>query len=100
MKTNVKRYVLLNVLLLLFSLSSVCSKLAAREEFMSFRFIMMYGFIVLLLGIYAIFWQQIITFFCCSGKDGSGAEKIRSTISRDSSTDPFFTDSVNSPHSP
>ena len=35
MKTNVKRYVLLNVLLLLFSLSSVCSKLAAREEFMS-----------------------------------------------------------------
>ena len=60
MKTNVKRYVLLNVLLLLFSLSSVCSKLAAREEFMSFRFIMMYGFIVLLLGIYAIFWQQII----------------------------------------
>lgn len=60
MKTNVKRYVLLNALLLLFSLSSVCSKLAAQEEFMSFRFIMMYGFVVLLLGIYAIFWQQII----------------------------------------
>lgn len=60
MKTNVKRYVLLNVLLLLFSLSSVCSKLAAQEEFMSFRFIMMYGFVVMLLGIYAIFWQQII----------------------------------------
>jgi len=60
MKTNVKRYILLNILLLVFSLSSVCSKIAAQEEFMSFRFIIMYGFVVMLLGIYAIFWQQII----------------------------------------
>ncbi len=60
MKANIKRYVLLHILLLVFSLSSVCSKIAAQEQFMSFRFIMMYGFVVMLLGVYAIFWQQII----------------------------------------
>lgn len=27
---------------------------------MSFRFIVLYGMVILLLGIYAIFWQQII----------------------------------------
>lgn len=27
---------------------------------MSFRFIMLYGCVILLLGVYAIFWQQII----------------------------------------
>lgn len=60
MKTVFQRYVLLHFLLLLFSLSSVCSKLAAGEQFMSFRFIALYGCVILLLGIYAIFWQQII----------------------------------------
>ncbi len=60
MNSTIKRYVLLNILLLVFSLSSVCSKLAAQEEVMSFKFIMMYGFVVMLLGVYAIFWQQII----------------------------------------
>lgn len=60
MKSNIKRYVLLNILLMVYSLSSVCSKLAAGEDVMSFRFILMYGFIIMLLGIYAIFWQQII----------------------------------------
>lgn len=60
MKSNFKRYVLLHILLLVFSLSSVCSKLAAGEEFMSIRFIVLYGMVILLLGIYAIFWQQII----------------------------------------
>lgn len=60
MKSNFKRYALLHILLLVFSLSSVCSKMAAGEEFMSFRFIVLYGMVILLLGIYAIFWQQII----------------------------------------
>lgn len=60
MKTTLKRYVLLNILLMVYSLSSVCSKLASGEEVMSFRFMVLYGIIILLLGIYAVFWQQII----------------------------------------
>lgn len=60
MRSGLKKYGLLHGLLLLFSLNGVCSKLAAGEEFMSFRFIMLYGAVLLLLGVYAIFWQQII----------------------------------------
>lgn len=60
MKIKVKMYVLLHVLLFVFSFSGVCSKLAAAEEFMSFRFMVLYGTVIALLGIYALFWQQII----------------------------------------
>lgn len=60
MKSDIKTYLLLHILLVIFSFSSVCSKLAAGEEFMSYRFIALYGLVILLLGIYAIFWQQVI----------------------------------------
>lgn len=60
MKAKIKRYVFLHMLLFVFSMSSVCSKLAAGEAFMSFRFMVLYGAVIALLGIYAVFWQQII----------------------------------------
>ncbi|MBQ2972180.1 MAG: transporter [Ruminococcus sp.] len=50
----------LNILLLVYSLSSVCSKIASQHEFMSLKFIFWYGLVILILGLYAIFWQQII----------------------------------------
>ena len=60
MKTNIRNYVLLNILLMIYSFSSVCSKMAAGEELFSFRFLLFYGIVVGLLGVYAVFWQQII----------------------------------------
>lgn len=59
-KVNVKNIVILHSLLLIYSLSGVFSKLASKVPFLSFRFCVYYGIIVLLLGIYAIVWQQII----------------------------------------
>lgn len=59
-KSKLKTILALHILLLVFSLSNVCSKLAAGEEFLSFRFCLCYGGIILILGIYAICWQQII----------------------------------------
>lgn len=50
----------LNILLLVYSLGSVCSKIASKHEFLSLKFIFWYGLVVLILGLYAIFWQQII----------------------------------------
>lgn len=60
-----KRYdrrliILLNIMLMIYSLSGVCSKLASGETFLSGRFCLFYGCIILLLGFYAIGWQQII----------------------------------------
>lgn len=55
-----KSLVLLHLLLMLYSTSSILSKLAAGEAFLSLRFCLYYGGIIALLGIYAIGWQQII----------------------------------------
>jgi drug/metabolite transporter (DMT)-like permease len=58
--SKLNSYILLHGLLIVYSFSSVLSKLAANEEFLSFKFCLCYGGIIILLGIYAIFWQQII----------------------------------------
>lgn len=50
----------LHVLLMVYSLSGICSKMASRYKFLSVRFCAFYGALILLLGIYAIAWQQII----------------------------------------
>lgn len=53
-------FILLHVLLLVYACSDIASKLAAGKEFLSFEFILFYGMVIFLLGIYAIFWQQIL----------------------------------------
>ncbi len=53
-------FLLLHVLLVVFSFGGVFSKLASHFEFFSFRFCACYGGLILILGIYAICWQQII----------------------------------------
>ncbi len=60
MKGRVKTLFCLHLLLMLYSLEGVCSKLASGEHFFSFKFCICYGIIILLLGVYAIGWQQII----------------------------------------
>lgn len=50
----------LHILLLLYSLCSVCSKLAAGEAFLSFRFCIFYGASLVILTVYALAWQQIL----------------------------------------
>lgn len=60
MKSNKTVYLWLHLLLAIYSLSSVCSKMAAGEEFLSVQWILYYGLLIGLLGIYAIGWQQMI----------------------------------------
>ena len=59
-KSNVRMYVLLHALMLLFSLSPVCSKLAGRQPFLSLPFFFFYGLVIVILGVYALAWQQVI----------------------------------------
>lgn len=58
--SEAKALVALHVLLAVYSLSSVCAKLASGFEFMSFGFIGCYAGMIALLGAYAVGWQQII----------------------------------------
>ena len=57
---NKKWLIVLHLLLLTYSLGSVCSKLAGSSAFGSLRFLLLYGGVILSLGIYAIGWQQVI----------------------------------------
>ena len=53
-------YLALHAMLAVYSLSSVCSKLASAQPFMSWQFILIYGASIALLGVYAVVWQQVI----------------------------------------
>lgn len=55
-----KILVLLHIMLMIYSMSGICSKLAANERFLSLKFCILYGLVIALLGFYAIGWQQII----------------------------------------
>ena len=59
-KSRLKTLFLLHIMLMIYSMSGICSKLASGEGFLSFRFCFYYAIIILLLGFYAIGWQQII----------------------------------------
>lgn len=60
MKSHFKTLLVLHIMLMIYSLSGIFSKLAAGEKFLSIKFCIYYGMIILLLGFYAIGWQQII----------------------------------------
>lgn len=59
-KTDKKVFLALHLLLVFYSLSSVLSKLAAGQAFLSFQFCLCYGGMFLILVIYALGWQQIL----------------------------------------
>ena len=52
-QTNLKHFLLLNLLMLIYSLSPICSKLASRELFFSLRFFLFYCSGIVVLGVYA-----------------------------------------------
>lgn len=60
MKEKIKPYIGLHIMLLLYSLGGICSKYAANSEFLSMRFILFYGIVILDLAFYAICWQQVL----------------------------------------
>jgi len=56
----VKKWLILHGILFLYSLSSILGKLAAAEPFFSVKFCMLYGGILVILGVYALAWQRIL----------------------------------------
>ena len=59
-KERVKTVFALHMLLMIYSMGGICSKMAAGVPFLSLQFCFYYGMILLLLAFYAIGWQQII----------------------------------------
>jgi len=62
-KINIKHIIILQLIIIVYTMSTVAAKYASGHEFLSFEFILYYGIEILILGIYAILWQQIIKKF-------------------------------------
>ena len=62
-KVKIKDLLILQFIIMIYTLSSVVAKFASGEEFLSFNFILFYGLEIVILGVYAILWQQIIKKF-------------------------------------
>ncbi len=62
MKTDgkIKWFVILHVIILLFSVNSICAKLASQYGFLKPMWIFYYGLVICILGFYAIAWQQVL----------------------------------------
>lgn len=50
----------LHLILAIYSISGIFSKMAAQTQFLDLEFCLYYGGIIILLGAYAFVWQQII----------------------------------------
>lgn len=57
---KLRYFIYLHIILALFSVSAVFSKLAAGEDALSFKWIMYYGVVLFIMFVYALAWQQII----------------------------------------
>lgn len=53
-------FIFLHIILFVYSLGGIFSKLASSRQFMSFEWILLYGGLIFTLGMYAVFWQQIL----------------------------------------
>ncbi len=57
---KIKTLLFLHTILLLYSSSSIFSKLAGLQEFLSLQFFLYYSIVLLILFVYAILWQRVI----------------------------------------
>ena len=62
-KAKLKDIFILQIVIAIYTLSTVCAKFASGQEFMSFQFILFYGMEMLILAVYAIVWQQLLKKF-------------------------------------
>ena len=62
-KTKLKEIFILQIVIAIYTLSTVFAKFASGQEFMSFKFILYYGLEMLILAVYAVVWQQLIKKF-------------------------------------
>ncbi len=57
---KLKYLILLHIVLAIYSFMGIASKLAAAEPFLSFKFILYYGAVIVTLFLYALVWQQLL----------------------------------------
>jgi len=59
-RNSIRNIVVLHLLLMIYSLTSIFSKMAGKQPFLSMKFILYYCGMIAIMAIYAIGWQQIL----------------------------------------
>ena len=62
-RAGILSFILLQLMVALYSFGGIFSKLAARQSFMSLKFCLFYALMIVFLFIYAVGWQQAIKRF-------------------------------------
>ncbi len=62
-KIGIKELLFLQLVIMVYTGSSIAAKFAAAQEALSMEFFLFYGVEIVILGVYAILWQQIIKRF-------------------------------------
>ncbi len=62
-KIPLKNILFLQVVIMIYTISGIAAKLAAAEALFSWKFCMFYGVEIVILGVYALLWQQVIKRF-------------------------------------
>ena len=57
---KVKYFIILHIVFAVYSFRGIASKLASGEPFLSYKFIMYYGMVIITLFLYALVWQQLL----------------------------------------
>lgn len=57
------KYIMLQAVIIIYSFSTVMSKLASGEKENPIKFLIYFGVEILLMGVYAVLWQQMIKKF-------------------------------------
>jgi drug/metabolite transporter (DMT)-like permease len=60
---SIKNILVLQAVVVIYTLSIVVAKFATGQELFSFSFFLFYGLEIVILGVYAILWQQMIKRF-------------------------------------
>ena len=61
MKDKIKWFVILHMIIFVYSINTICSKMAATHyEKFSPMWLLFYGIVIGILGFYAIAWQQVL----------------------------------------
>ncbi|MBE5830001.1 MAG: transporter [Butyrivibrio sp.] len=62
-KIKIADVILLQMSVLVYSLSTVAANMASKHEFLSFKYILFFGLEFGILAVYAVLWQQVIKRF-------------------------------------
>ncbi len=60
MKDKIKWFVILHIIIFIYSVNSISAKTAAQYDFLSPKWTLFYGIVICILGFYAIAWQQVL----------------------------------------